>query len=102
MVAEGPAVKMFERLQRDMIEDDREILFRVLAYAVDAGRLPADAPDDVDVQAIAPTLAVRNRLHDAKADEILAEMPEMLTPMEDPAAPAAEPAQTAEDAPPGD
>ncbi|NQU21608.1 MAG: phage portal protein [Candidatus Nealsonbacteria bacterium] len=71
MVAEGPAVKMFERLQRDMIEDDREILLRVLAYAVDAGRLPPDAPADVDVQAVAPTLAVRNRLHDAKADEIL-------------------------------
>jgi len=71
MVAEGPAVKMFERLQRDMIEDDREILLRVLDHAVDAGRLPPDAPATVDIQATAPTLAVRDRLRDAKADEIL-------------------------------
>ncbi len=43
MVAEGPAVKMFDRLQHDMIEDDLELLWRVVGHAVEAGRLPADA-----------------------------------------------------------
>ena len=71
MVAEGPAVKMFDRLQQDMIEDDVELLFRVVGYAVAAGRLPAEAPAAVNIQAIAPTLAVRDRLRDAQADQIL-------------------------------
>ncbi|OHB73627.1 MAG: hypothetical protein A2V70_03555 [Planctomycetes bacterium RBG_13_63_9] len=71
MVAEGPAVKMFQRLQHDMIEDDRELLWRVVAHAVDAGRLPPEVPRSIDIQAIAPTLAVRDRLKDAQADQIL-------------------------------
>ena len=37
MVAEGPAVKMFDRLQQDMIEDDLELLCRVVGHAVVAG-----------------------------------------------------------------
>ena len=71
MVAEGPAVKMFDRLQREMIEDDLELLFRVVGHAVAAGRLPSDALSSVDIRAIAPTLAVRDRLRDAQADQIL-------------------------------
>ena len=71
MVAEGPAVKMFDRLQHDMIEDDLELLCRVVGRAVEAGRLPADALEAVDIRAIAPTLAVRDRLRDAQADQIL-------------------------------
>lgn len=71
MVAEGPAVKMFERMQNDLIEDDLELMERVLGHAVEAGRLPAEALSAVDVRAIAPTLAVRDRLRDAQADQIL-------------------------------
>ncbi|MGA2063815.1 MAG: phage portal protein [Thermoguttaceae bacterium] len=71
MVAEGPAVKMFERLQNDMIEDDLELLWRVVAGTVRAGRLPIEALDLVDLRATAPTLAVRDRLRDAQADQIL-------------------------------
>jgi capsid protein len=71
MVAEGPAVKMFERLQNDMIEDDLDLLGRVVANAVAAGRLPAEALTAVEIRAIAPTLAVRDRLRDAQADQIL-------------------------------
>jgi len=71
MVAEGPAVKMFERLQHDMIEDDREVMRRVIGAAVDASRLPNDAIESIDIRAIAPTLAVRDRLKDAQADQIL-------------------------------
>ena len=71
MVAEGPAVKMFHRLQHDMIEDDLEVMRRVVAGAVVTGRLPREALTSVDIQATAPTLAVRDRLKDAQADQIL-------------------------------
>ena len=43
MVAEGPAVKMFERLQHDMLGDDLALMRRVVGHAVEAGRLPAEA-----------------------------------------------------------
>jgi capsid protein len=71
MVAEGPAVKMFDRMQNDMMEDDLEVMWRVVDNAVAAGRLPAEALAAVDIRAIAPTLAVRDRLKDAQADQIL-------------------------------
>jgi len=71
MVAEGPAVKMFERLQREMIEDDVELIRRVLSGAVRTGRLPKEALTAVDIHATAPTLASRDRLRDAQADQIL-------------------------------
>jgi capsid protein len=71
MVAEGPAVKMFDRLQHDMIEDDLELMRRVVAHAAQSGRLPGDVSDAVDISAIAPTLASRDRLREAQADQIL-------------------------------
>ena len=71
MVAEGPAVKMFDRLQCDMMQDDVELLWRVVMGAVRAGRLPAETLSAVDLRATAPTLAVRDRLRDAQADQIL-------------------------------
>ncbi|HEY4759727.1 MAG TPA: hypothetical protein VIH42_04030, partial [Thermoguttaceae bacterium] len=71
MVAEGPAVKMFERLQHDMLEDDLDVMRRVVFHAVGTGRLPAEALTTVDIRGIPPTLAVRDRLKDAQADQIL-------------------------------
>jgi capsid protein len=71
LVAEGPAVKMFERLQQDLIEEDLDLLWRVVGHAVEAGRLPAESLTHADIRAIAPTMAVRDRLRDAQADQIL-------------------------------
>jgi len=71
MVAEGPAVKMFQRLQQEMIQEDLEVMQRVIASAAEAGRLPPDTPQNVEIQGIAPSLAVRDRLRDAQADRIL-------------------------------
>ena len=71
MVAEGPAVKMFERLQHEMLEDDLDVMRRVVFHAVETGRLPAEAVVDVDIRGIPPTLAVRDRLKEAQADQIL-------------------------------
>ncbi len=71
MVAEGPAVRMFERLQHDLIADDLALFDRVLVRAVQAGRLPHDAMASVSIQATPPNLAVRDRLREAQADQIL-------------------------------
>jgi len=71
MVAEGPAVRMFQRLQHEMIEDDLELFDRVLRLAVRAGRLDEDTIERVAVQGLPPSLAVRDRLKETKADEIL-------------------------------
>lgn len=71
MVAEGPAVKMFERLQHEMMEDDIELLGRVVRSAAASGRLPTDSLDVVEIRGIPPRLAVRDRLKDAQADQIL-------------------------------
>jgi hypothetical protein len=71
MVAEGPAVKMFERLQHDMLEDDLELLRRVVTHAAAAGRISAEAVAAVDILGIPPQLAVRDRLKEAQADQIL-------------------------------
>jgi hypothetical protein len=62
---------MFERLQHDMIEDDLTVMRRVVGHAIAAGRLPPDALSSVEIRGIPPTLAVRDRLRDAQADQIL-------------------------------
>jgi hypothetical protein len=71
MVAEGPAVKMFDRLQREMLEEDIELLYRVMGHAVEAGRLPAESLAAIEIRGVPPPLAVRDRLKDAQADQIL-------------------------------
>ena len=71
MVAEGPAVKIFDRLQHELIEEDLALLGRVLGHAVSAGRLPNGALSTVDIQGIPPTLAVRDRLKETQADVLL-------------------------------
>ncbi len=71
MIAEGPAVKMFGRLQQDMIEDDLKLLRKVIGHAVGTGRLPIDALKSIRIQAVPPVLTVRDRYKDAKADEVL-------------------------------
>ena len=71
MVAEGPAVKMFQRLQFDMIEDDLAVMHKVIEAAVVAGRLPDGVLDRVDINATPPNIQTRDRLKDAQADFIL-------------------------------
>ena len=71
MVAEGPAVRMFQRLQQEMIEDDLAVMWRAVNAAVESGRLPSKALASISIQGIPPTLAVRDRLREAQADQIL-------------------------------
>jgi len=71
LVAEGPAVKMFERLQADTICYDLEVIDRVIGLAVAAGKLPQEVQDQVTIDADAPTVQSRDRLAEAQADQIL-------------------------------
>lgn len=71
MVAEGPAVRMFQRLQHDMIQEDTELMRRAVQSAVDADKLPDGTLDHVLIEAVPPSLAVRDRFREARADEIL-------------------------------
>ncbi|HEY2838459.1 MAG TPA: phage portal protein [Pirellulales bacterium] len=70
MVAETPAVRMFERLQAEQMEADRQLLDRVLLCAERAGRLPAGSASNIEVHATAPSLAVRDAKTDADVAEI--------------------------------
>ncbi|TWT46498.1 phage portal protein [Botrimarina hoheduenensis] len=70
MVAEGPAVKMFSRLQASMIADDRKLLRVVLRNAVRAGRLSELCLTHVQLQVEPPTLRVRDRLQETQIDRI--------------------------------
>jgi hypothetical protein len=70
LVAEGPAVKMFERLQGNLKNEDRELLWRVIAHAVQAGRLPLEVHKWVDIQITPPSLEVRNSLQQAQVEKI--------------------------------
>jgi hypothetical protein len=70
MVAEGPAMKMFERLQASMIEHDRAVIWRVVDNAVAAGALPHHVRECVEIQIIPPSLHVRDQLKQAQVDRI--------------------------------
>lgn len=74
MIAEGPSVRMFERLQREMIADDLRLMKRVLLNGVSAGKLPLEVLSDVRIQITPPRLSVRDRLAEVQADKILVEL----------------------------
>jgi hypothetical protein len=68
MVAEGPAVKHFSRLQWAVIEEDREVLERVLDVAVETGRISQETRDAVEIDVQPPRLETRDRGEDTEAD----------------------------------
>lgn len=70
MIAEGPAMRMFARLQADQVRDDLAVMRRVVNDAILAGRLPASVLELVDVQAVPPSLAVRDRLKETQRHRI--------------------------------
>jgi capsid protein len=74
LVAEGPAVKAFERLQSQTIWWDTAILRKALEIAERAGRLPAGVSQQIIIDAEAPLVQSRDRLKEAQADQILLTM----------------------------
>jgi len=71
MIAEGPAVRMFERLQHEIIGEDRQLFKAVIREAIYQNMLPEKTLQKVSIHAIPPMLAARDRLNEAKADSIL-------------------------------
>jgi hypothetical protein len=57
MVAEGPVVKTFACHQQDMIDEDREVVTRVIQTAIDNGRLDDDTLDLMMIEMHGPALA---------------------------------------------
>jgi capsid protein len=70
LVAEGPAVKMFERLQSSLKNDDCRVMWRVIDNAAAAGRLPRDVRRHVDLQVTLPSLHVRDQLRECQIERI--------------------------------
>jgi hypothetical protein len=70
LVAEGPAVKMFERLQAALKNDDCRVMWRVLENAAAAGRLPHDVCRRVELQITLPSLHVRDQLREAQIEKM--------------------------------
>lgn len=60
MVAEGPAMRMFARLQAELVSDDLAVMWRVVTGAVHAGRLPPESLTAVEIQAVPPSLSTRD------------------------------------------
>lgn len=74
MIAEGPSVRMFERLQGEMMHEDVRLLKRVLQNGVCIGSLPLEVLSDVRIRVTPPKLSVRDRLQEVQADKILVEL----------------------------
>lgn len=70
LVAEGPAVKMFERLQGTLKNDDCEVMWRVVENATASGVLPRDVRQFVEIQITTPSLLVRDQLRECQIERI--------------------------------
>jgi len=70
LVAEGPAVKMFERLQANLKNEDENVMWRVVENAVSQGRLHHDTRRLVNIQITPPSLRVRDQLRDCQVERI--------------------------------
>ena len=70
MMAEGPAVRMFGRLQQSLATDDRALLWRVIDHVVAAGRLPSNVRTLVELQITPPALVARDALKETRVHAI--------------------------------
>jgi capsid protein len=59
LIAESPAIRMFEREQADMRDDDLSILWRMLEEAVESNKLSGVDLDQLDILCEFPQLFVR-------------------------------------------
>ena len=66
MVAEGPAIRMFARLQAEQVCDDLEVMWRVVNSAIAAGKLPLETTSLINIQAVAPSLVVLDQLKETQ------------------------------------
>jgi hypothetical protein len=66
MVAEGPAMRMFARLQAEQVCDDLEVIWRAVRSAVAAGKAPRETESLIEIQAAPPSLVVRDQLQETQ------------------------------------
>lgn len=71
LVAEAPSTKNFERLQESQREADIAIIEMQIGMAAEAGRLPADVLERIEIQVAMPILVVRDQLHTVQAQSML-------------------------------
>lgn len=71
MVAEGPAVKMFQRVQRNVSDRDLQTIRRAVQAQIDRGRLPDGVLEDVDIVASFPTIETRDKFKEARTNQVL-------------------------------
>lgn len=70
MVAEGPAVKKFERDQQTQIMYDLELIQQAMEYAVDSGLISQKELDQCEIKAIPPSVKSRDELKEAQVRQI--------------------------------
>src|SRR5207244_2716783 len=70
LVAEGPAMRMFARMQAETVADDVAVMQRVVRGAIAASRLPSEALMLVEIQASPPSLKVRDEHVEATVNQI--------------------------------
>jgi hypothetical protein len=70
MIAEGPAVKNFERLQYDEIKFDLELINKAAEFAVEMNILKAGDLEVLKIEAEPPKLIVRDAMKDAQTRQI--------------------------------
>lgn len=70
MVAEGPAVKYFERAQQEIIEFDAELIDAQLDHAVTVGLITPQERSLIRVEVTPPSCKVRDELKEAQVRQI--------------------------------
>ena len=71
MVAEGPAVKYFTRLQAAVEADDLVVMRKVLLHAEARKEVPPGILRDIEIQVGKPNVQVREQLKEAQASNIM-------------------------------
>jgi hypothetical protein len=66
MVAEGPAIRMFARLQAEQVCDDLEVMWRAVNSAIASGKLPPETATLINIQAAPPMPVVLDQLKEAQ------------------------------------
>lgn len=70
MVAEGPAVKKFQRDQSTQVSADSQVIKKALAFAVEKGLLTQEEVNATKVTATPPTVTTRDTLKEAQTRQI--------------------------------
>lgn len=74
LTAESPFLKNCKRLQKFMARPFSRIMRAAIACAANAGRLPSDILDHIEIAVTFPTLETRDKLQEAQANQVYVTM----------------------------